>query len=186
MQHVLFFIIFTLLSVSFLANPFDTHQSNAKGQPTHHVTLIHESEIQSLAIPAIDLILPVEKSLVANDEWLITDALTAYHGEGTALPGRNGPMVIFAHARPGLFGNLSQLAQGDTILVKGKNNIYVYRVATQEIVSPENVSFLDEIDKHHITLFTCYGPNDEKRILFFGTLEHVISPSQKDDVLYEA
>ncbi len=121
----------------------------------------HENP-KHIIIPAIELSLPVVTSQLSYNTWEVSPIYASF-GEFTALPGTAGNTVIFAHARPGLFQDLSKLKVGDVIQVFTAYDWFTYQVEDTFTVSPEKVDVILSDEKYELTLFTCTGVGDISR-----------------------
>lgn len=91
------------------------------------------------------------------------------HIPGTAEPGEPGNAVISAH-RDTFFRHIYDLKQGDTVEVQRNGRTYRYAVTSKKIVSPDDVSVLNQTEKPTLTLITCYpiyyiGPAPKRLIV---------------------
>lgn len=80
--------------------------------------------------------------------------------EGTAFPTWEGNSAIAGHAVlpsgvPGPFARLPKLAWGDTIIVHGWGQRYIYEVRSIAQVTPDDVSILQHESYPWLTLITC-------------------------------
>jgi LPXTG-site transpeptidase (sortase) family protein len=82
-------------------------------------------------------------------------------------------MVIFAHAREGLFLNLQHILQGEEVYVLTNKKWYAYTVDEITQVTPEQVEVIAPTTDERITLFTCSGFADEKRLIVVGKKKEV-------------
>jgi len=69
-----------------------------------------------IIIPRLVIDIPVRESRVVGGYWEVSET-TASHGIGSGNPGEIGNMVIFAHARAGLFLPLRDIREDDSIYV---------------------------------------------------------------------
>ncbi len=101
------------------------------------------------------------------------------HAAGTAYPGENGHVYLFAHSTDywwnvgqynAVFYLLYKLETGDEVDVFYKGNRYVYKVIGQKVVDPKNVEYLTRTsDTEFLTLQTCWPPGTTlKRLLVFA------------------
>ena len=129
-----------------------------------------------IQIPTLKINLPIEISRIKDDEWLLTDKISAFYGEKSAYPGMKGATVIFAHARQGLFALLPILKEKDIIVLQTKNMMYYYQVSEKKIINSSDVFSLskESNNKNVLAIFTCYGFGDAKRIIFFAPLQIAI------------
>ncbi len=124
---------------------------------------------KKIIIPSVDISLPVFTAKIAFNTWEVRKDGASF-GESTAYPGNNGNTVIFSHAIPSLFGNLDQVKKGDSIHLFTDYDWLVYRVTEIKVVDPENIEVLFSDGGHTLTLYTCTGPNDEKRLVVKASL----------------
>lgn len=103
-----------------------------------------------LTIPTIGLEVPVFNG---------TDDLTLNRGVGriigTARPGRSGNTGIAGH-RDGFFRGLKDVQVGDQIEFRTSNDTLFYRISSIQIVTPDNVTVLENTSLPSLTLVTCY------------------------------
>jgi sortase A len=91
------------------------------------------------------------------------------HVPGTALPGRQGNVVLAGH-RDTFFRPLRDIRKGDEITLKTLNGSYRYRVDFTEVVSPKDIEVLGRSACPILTLVTCYpfyfvGPAPQRFIV---------------------
>jgi LPXTG-site transpeptidase (sortase) family protein len=87
------------------------------------------------------------------------------HINGTALPGEKGNIYVTGHSSNfiwakgeynSIFATLDQLIIGDLIYIKFNNETYVYKVSSQRVVVPTDLSVLGQSDQSKLTLVTCW------------------------------
>lgn len=144
-----------------------------------------EKKLENNIQPASNVIYPVDEEfgivipkisanakVIPDVDWQNSNeyqrALTkgVAHAAGTAHPGEAGNVFIFSHSGVdfyeanrynALFYLLNKLVPGDEIDVFYKSQKFVYRVAEQKIVAPENVEYLTgDKTKKTLTLMTCW------------------------------
>lgn len=107
-----------------------------------------------IEIDKINLRLPV-----LNGASMANMAIGAGLLEGTALPGKAGNTAIAAHrsrAYGKMFNRLDEIATGDLVTVKDKDQTYQYEVYETLVVEPNDVSVLmGSDDEKTLTLITC-------------------------------
>jgi len=79
---------------------------------------------------------------------------------GTAYPTRNGNNVLTGHVvnadgKPGIFYQLKSLGLGEYIFVINGGCRYAYKVVSNALVSPNDVSVVQHQEKPFLTLITC-------------------------------
>jgi LPXTG-site transpeptidase (sortase) family protein len=122
-----------------------------------------------IIIPTADIDLSVQTAKIAYNTWEVSST-TASFGQGSAIPGTLGNTVIFAHARPGLFGTLPQVTVGDQIHVFTSTDWFAYQVTEVLVVNPDDTQVIKYRNATELTLFTCIGRYDSHRLVIKATL----------------
>lgn len=117
-----------------------------------------------IVIPKHSIDLSVVEAKVKNGFWE-TSETQASHGIGSANPSDRGNIVIFAHARNGLFGPIRNISLGTQVYILTKDHWFTYVVDTVKLVAPDAVEVIRQTDKETLTLFTCSGFLDSKRLV---------------------
>lgn len=117
-----------------------------------------------IVIPSLGIDLPVVEAKIMNGFWEVSET-SASHGAGSAYPGEVGNMVIFAHARKGLFLPLRDIKRREVIYVLTNSGWHRYRVEKTHEVTPEQVEVIQPTEEETLTLFTCTGFADSKRLI---------------------
>lgn len=126
---------------------------------------INDSEVpERIVLPSNGIDLKVVEAPIINGYWETSD-FYASHGQGSANPGNNGNMVIFAHARVGLFYNLKDAKIDDLVYVFTKSKWYQYKIEKITTVFPNQVQVISATNDERLTLYTCSGFADEKRLI---------------------
>ncbi len=125
-----------------------------------------------IVIPTLDIDLPVTPSRVIDGYWELSET-TASYGLGSSHPGENGNVVIFAHARKGLFLPLRNIQKEADVYVLTRAHWYVYKVADIKSVDPSDTSVIAQTIRPTLTLYTCSGFVDEKRLIVTATPKEV-------------
>lgn len=77
------------------------------------------------------------------------------HVPGTSLPGDTGNAAFAAH-RDTFFSPLKFIRIGDEILITTPDGVHRYAVTGTKVVAPSDVSVLEGVPGHRLTLITCY------------------------------
>jgi LPXTG-site transpeptidase (sortase) family protein len=101
---------------------------------------------------------------IINGYWELSEN-TASYGQGSGLPGQKGNTVVFAHARPGLFYNLKDVKINDEVYLFTKDKWFKYKVNKITAVYPNQVQIIAPTKNETLTLYTCTGFYDEKRLI---------------------
>jgi LPXTG-site transpeptidase (sortase) family protein len=117
-----------------------------------------------ILIPKVDIDLKVIDAPIVDGYWTLSDN-TASYGLGSGHPGSKSNTVIFAHARVGLFYNLKDVQVNDIIYVFTKTQWYRYKVNNITAVYPNQTEVLKPTKTETLTLYTCTGFSDEKRLI---------------------
>lgn len=118
-----------------------------------------------IIIPQLKIDLAIEPSKVVDGFWEIHNDVANF-GVGSSLPDENGNTVIFAHAKKKQFGPLRAIKKDYEISVQTKNGLwYTYKVVEKKEVRPYNVEVIAPTQDKTLTLFTCSGFADSKRLI---------------------
>lgn len=132
----------------------------------------------SLTIPKLNII---DAYVKINGEDL---AKSLIHFTGPQ-PGEKGNLVIFGHSTipwlynpkdyKTIFTKLPDLKINDEILLTSDKITYTYRISEMKIVSPDNLSVLNQAENNTVlTLITCVPPGTYfKRLVVKGILESI-------------
>jgi len=108
--------------------------------------------------------LEVKKASVIDGYWEVFQESAGW-GEGSGIPGEKGNQVIFAHARKGLFLPLRSIKVGEEIYVLTEGEWYKYKVSDVKEVYPNETDVILPTEDERLTLYTCSGFSDEKRLI---------------------
>lgn len=133
-----------------------------------------------ITIPRLQLDEPVVFNVDPNDKTAYTKALRQgiAHASGTAIPDNPGLGYYFAHSSSpdlrfqynAVFYLLGKLKPDDEVFIWHDGQRYEYRVTHNQVVSPNDVSFLQQdYSAETIVLQTCWPPGTtSKRLLVFA------------------
>lgn len=162
--------VFLILALILLIFPSysPTQKPNEKNPIVISKDLQNVKKTQSnpirILIPKADIDLPVVDAKIVNGYWEISET-TASYGLGSGHPGEKGNTVIFAHARQGLFYNLKDVKVQDIIYVFTKDKWFKYKVNKITEVFPNQTEVIEPTKNQVLTLYTCSGFFDEKRLI---------------------
>lgn len=117
-----------------------------------------------ILIPKSEIDLKVVNAKIVNGYWELSENSASY-GLGSGHPGEKGNTVIFAHARQGLFYNIKDVKVQDTIYVFTKDKWFKYKVNKITEVFPNQKEVIEPTKNEVLTLYTCTGFYDEKRLI---------------------
>ncbi len=170
LKYKILSLVFLIAALAILVGSsyYTTSQSNTTNPIKISPKLLAEQSVQSdpvrILIPSVEIDLPVVDAKVVNGYWELSDN-TASYGLGSGHPGTAGNTVIFAHARQGLFYNLKDVKTGDIIYIFTKNKWYRYKVNKITAVYPNQTDVIAPTRTDTLTLYTCTGFYDEKRLI---------------------
>lgn len=119
----------------------------------------------AIFIPSITLNLQVAPGIVQNNKWTLYDDKISWLS--TSEPPGHGNVILYGHNRKGLFADLDRLEVGEEIMVESDSKNYVYQVSESRRVRPDEVDVIIS-DKNQLTLYTCDGSFDERRLVLFA------------------
>lgn len=166
-----FFLTYFLVNYSALAKNlryfWDTQMANlgykqsiVSPEPT---PILDPTSPAQLVIPKIG----VEALIIWNvDEEAIPDKLLegVVHFKGTALPGQIGNIFITGHSSyyswstspyKDVFALLEKISVGDKIYIQFQGATFTYVVTDTKVVSPKEISVMDQTPDNNLTLMTC-------------------------------
>ncbi|RJR15332.1 sortase [Candidatus Microgenomates bacterium] len=124
-----------------------------------HTAKISPKEI---AFPTLALTLPVVAGSIIANEWTLDENNVSWLAT-SAEPGV-GNVIMYAHNREGLFGDLEKLQIGDQIDVMHDGKTHTYAVFDSHKVLPTDVEAILSVSDQ-LTLYTCDGAFDQKRLV---------------------
>ncbi len=119
---------------------------------------------QRIIIPSISVDLPIALAPVIKGYWKVYPDKAGF-GDGSAFPGEKGNTVIFAHARYGLFLSLQDIKVSDKVYILTGDKWLSYKVKDIKTVLPNNLEVIAPTPDETLTLFTCSGFADSKRLI---------------------
>jgi LPXTG-site transpeptidase (sortase) family protein len=117
-----------------------------------------------ITIPDLEIDLPVKKAKIVNGYWEVFDDQAGW-GDESGYPGEAGNQVIFAHARKGMFLSLRQVKKDTVIHIFAGAREFSYKVVDYKEVLPNDISLIQKTSDETLTLFTCSGFADTKRMV---------------------
>ncbi|HFI0667484.1 TPA: class A sortase [Streptococcus suis] len=144
--------------------------------------------IGGIAIPELGINLPIFKG-VGNTSLM--------YGAGTMKETQEmgkGNYALASHhifgvtgAADVLFSPLDRAQNGMKIYITDKSNVYTYVIDSVEIVSPESVYVIDDVEgRTEVTLVTCTDANATERIIVKGVLESSIGYDDAPEDIQQA
>lgn len=120
-----------------------------------------------IIVPELKINLPIKEARVVKGYWEVF-ADSAGFGLGSAYPGESGNQVIFAHARRGLFLPLKEAKGGENIYLLTSDKWFSYKISEIKEVSPSQTEVIVPTTEITLTLYTCSGFADSKRLIIIA------------------
>lgn len=162
----LFFIGFSLLLVAWklgntlpvaLPVPVRSSLPNARAAAVTHIRIPDR----------IDL--AVEEMQFGSTGWGVATR-GASIASISARPGETGNIIIYSHNWRRLFGPLQQVKIGDQVaLATSDGATYTYTIQSRSVVDPSQIDALRPTTSEVLTLYTCTGLLDTKRLVLQAT-----------------
>ena len=143
--------------------------------------LVPEDPEYSIVIPKIAANARVMPNVDAGNEEVYLNALQqgVAHADGSAFPGEQGNIYLFAHSTDyiwnvgtynAVFYLLYKLEEGDEVNLFYKGKRHVYKVTGKKVIDPSEVEYLtNKSNKEMVTLQTCWPSGTTlKRMLIFA------------------
>ena len=124
-----------------------------------------------ITISSAQIDLPVYSASIVDGQWGISKEGISYLSS-TPLPGNIGNSVFYGHNWHNLLGDLKKVKPGDSITVKNNNGKeFVYIVHFVSVVSPNETHIYQNTTDYRLTIYTCTGLLDSKRLVVTGILQ---------------
>ncbi len=118
-----------------------------------------------ITIPTLSLQLPVEPTLIKNSTWPTSQTGVSFL-ENSGKLGSGGNLIFYGHNWKNLLGNLHKVKVGENIVLHGQNGQdFTYAISHIATVAATDVSILADTSDERITLYTCIGFLDQKRLV---------------------
>lgn len=126
--------------------------------------------VSGVEIREIGLSLPVIPANKTGNNWDTTPDGVSYL-VSTPMPGEKGNSVMYGHNWASILGNLHQVRVGNTIEVYYSNqDSKEFKVVSVNEVAPSDSSMLLETENSTLTIYTCSGIFDQKRLVVTSVL----------------
>lgn len=124
-----------------------------------------QSKPVSIKIGAVGVDLSVQSASIRDGYWEIAED-RATHLKSSGHPTENTNIVIYAHNKWHLFYPLHSVQQGQIVeVVTEDGETHVYKVSEIYEVTPDEIEVVLPTQFETLTLYTCTGWFDEKRLV---------------------
>ncbi len=125
----------------------------------------HQSIPKTLIIPIINKQLNIYPGVVTDDKWGTTESGVSFLAT-SPVPGSLGNSILYGHNWNTILGNLNKVKPGEEIIIEFSNNERkVFVVENTAVVNPTQVSVIENTTDTRLTLYTCTGFLDSKRLV---------------------
>lgn len=115
----------------------------------------------------IDLPVSIGSYNPVDQTWTLSDDSAYYADVSVPANNNNGTTLIYAHAKPAVFGPLAGLQPGAPAEVHTENGYkFYYEYRSHANVSPDDTSVFTENGPPTLVLQTCTGIWDEQRAMY--------------------
>ena len=146
------------------AYPRPTPPAQAQIESADHEDIKEGAKVSptSISVESAGINIAIAPGLIREGEWTLYDDKAAWLSS-SSVPGL-GNVIIYAHNREGQFAHLDRAEVGDKIVLAYKSNPLIYKIEDIKKVEPGDVGAILS-DKDQLTLYTCEGTFDEKRLI---------------------
>lgn len=172
-NYLLFFIGLACYAIGIY---FIWQTNNSARLPQKSYTVSKKQIVKSptpvrIIIPDLKIDLPIYPAKIVRGEWELT-AKGANYLISSPVPGDAGNSVIYAHNWTRLFGPLLDAKAGERVVIEYADKSKKIFVIQKLFEVPYNqMSVLAQTKDRRITLYTCTGFLDSKRLIAVASLE---------------
>lgn len=126
---------------------------------------------ERIVIQKANVDLPILQSKITNHIWESTANGVSYL-TSSPVPGSKGNSIMYGHNWENLLGSLRKVTPGDTIVIHTKSGSTLeFVVKTLQEVTPSQTSVLANTKDKRLTIYTCTGFMDSKRLVVTAFLK---------------
>ena len=139
-------------------NPY--HASAFTGQSPQRIS----GQPESLTIPSVNISLPIYPAKITGNRWEQTTKGISFLST-SALPGNAGNSILYGHNWPNLLGPLHKVKPGQKVYVRYGTITHSFTIHYVGVVNGDDVSVIAPTSDVRLTLYTCTGFLDQKRLV---------------------
>lgn len=118
-----------------------------------------------ITIKSLDLSLKITPAEIRDNHWESSTSGIS-HLKSSVIPGQKGNSILYGHNWPNILGNLKNIKVGDEVtIIYNDNTAQRFAVEYLTKVSPDDISVLAPSEDKRLTLYTCTGFLDSKRLV---------------------
>ena len=175
-----FFIAIGLLSLIFslilLVQRYNPDRLKFDGKiPSSNIIKTENNFPIAIRIPEIGINLPVVPASINNNKWGTTSKGVSWL-IASPIPGELGNSILYGHNWNSLLGDLENAKTGYTVEILYKNSVKRYfQITYIAIVNPNQIHVLSPTDDARLTIYTCTGFLDQKRLVVTAEYQPLIN-----------
>lgn len=128
------------------------------------------AEPVGLIIESLRLKLPIIPATKKGEMWETTASGVSYLTL-SPRPGESGNSILYGHNWGSILGSLHSIRPGQIIeIYYSDGTVREFVVLSLSEISPQDISVLDASDDSRVTLYTCSGFFDQKRLVVIAVL----------------
>ena len=114
----------------------------------------------------------IKETVIKDGVWAVQPNEANYLISSAGI-GDMGNMIIYGHNKDNILGPIRYIKAGAKIEIKGSDDrTYDYEVVKTDIVSPDNLEYIQLKSEETLTLYTCSGFLDSKRFIVVAKPEN--------------
>lgn len=125
---------------------------------------------ERIVITNLHIDLPIVPAKLSKETWQVSNTGVSYL-ISTPAPGELGNAILYGHNYPNLLANLSFARPGDKVEIYYPHTKKTFAITTVLEVSPKQADILKNTKDSRITLYTCSGFLDSKRLVVVAQLQ---------------
>lgn len=159
------FLVFGLALLSKGMIDFAKRQGIVTSQEVIISQVIAIEEPTKILLPELGIELPIHITEIIDRKWPTSETGVSYIKDSGRL-GVSGNLIMYGHNWKNLLGDLNKVKVGDSIILSEQNGTdYSYQVAYIAEVSANDTSILADTVDERLTLYTCSGFLDQRRLV---------------------
>jgi LPXTG-site transpeptidase (sortase) family protein len=152
------------------SNPNRLAFSNVKESTVINTNLKNSKPLR-LTISELNIDAPIISAKYEAGKWETTTKGVSFL-ISSPNPGESGNSIFYGHNYKNILGNLTEARPGQIIkITKADGSEINYKIEYVQIVNADQQGILDQTDDYRLTLYTCTGFLDSKRLVVTAFLQ---------------
>lgn len=143
------------------------HQVRILSFNTQKLATVKNSNIKPIYIKSYPVGIDIEvgDTTINKGVWSILPNKASYLIDSAGI-GDSGNIIIYGHNKDTILGPLRWINKGALIELTGSDQKqYKYRVEIIDTIDPNNLKYIEQKEKETLTIYTCSGFLDTKRVV---------------------